>query len=786
MLDSTFNPVEERPPWLATSSRRIGRYVLGPSLGRGGMGEVFAAWDTLLGRLVALKLILGGGATGLLRFMQEARLQARVDHPNVCRVLDVDIEGDQPFISMQIVKGPSLSQVQLEPREILAVMRQVADAVHAAHRLNLIHRDLKPGNILLERNAAEGWTPFVCDFGLAKDLGADSLAVSQAGVGTPAFMSPEQLFLNGAEVHAASDVYGLGATLLHALAGNPPPRRGLPEEGLAIPDGLPKDLQAILKRSLSWDPEDRYPTAAALAEDLRKYLDGEPISHDHAGWLRHWRQSLRRSPKMWAMMAALALACGALGTAVWNVRREASARERFAERFTALVKTMEYDMRIERMLPAHDLRPAFQRITSKMDGIREAIRTGGGMAEGPGHYALGQGYLLLRQPQKALAELLVGWESGFQTPEMAYAVARAHCDIFEDELPQARALGPQAIDGLKRAHLEPARRLQASARDNGLEPPALGLARLEVLDGHPDLALALAQQAHREEPSHYEAKAWEAEALNVLGWQRLARDDFAASEQYFRQSDEAARIAESMGRSDEWALKVQLNRWLAWIGAQPQVRPEDFRRSGQLAERLLALNSDWLPALSDKLTVIWRHAEFQQRRGQDPMPEVLRGWTLLEEATRRPEARARLQRDRNNLARIAAQWAFDHHRDPSPWVERGLVDSRDDEYAADLLLLRASWKRAHGLDPTSDLDRAIQGCERPSFEPATAAGLLEAIGQAWLEKAFWQRSNQKDPGPALREARTFLDRAQAVKPQSRSIAANLRRLAKAEREQGPH
>jgi serine/threonine-protein kinase len=276
MLDPTFNPVEERPPWLATSSRRIGRYVLGPSLGRGGMGEVFAAWDTFLGRLVALKLILGGGATALLRFMQEARLQARVDHPNVCRVLDVDIEGDQPFISMQIVKGPSLSQVQLEQREILAVMRQVADAVHAAHRLNLIHRDLKPGNILLERNAAEGWTPFVCDFGLAKDLGADSLEVSQAGAGTPAFMSPEQLFLNGAEVHVASDVYGLGATLLQALAGNLPQRGGTAEEGLAVPDDLPKDLQAILRRCLAWDPQDRYPTAAALAEDLRRYLDGSP------------------------------------------------------------------------------------------------------------------------------------------------------------------------------------------------------------------------------------------------------------------------------------------------------------------------------------------------------------------------------------------------------------------------------------------------------------------------------------------------------------------------------
>ena len=148
-----------KPAWANSHARRVGRYLLGRTLGKGGMGEVVEAWDAVLGRRVALKLLSHASAMAMLRFLNEAQLQARVDHPNVCRIFDVEVSGEVPFIAMQLVDGPTLMDAGLDPPLILQVMRTVCEAVHAAHRLNLIHRDLKPSNILLEANGRGGWTP---------------------------------------------------------------------------------------------------------------------------------------------------------------------------------------------------------------------------------------------------------------------------------------------------------------------------------------------------------------------------------------------------------------------------------------------------------------------------------------------------------------------------------------------------------------------------------------------------------------------------------------------------
>ena len=160
------------PEWALDSPRpKLGRFILGPELGRGGMGHVHAGWDPLLRRQVALKLLHQGDPLQLLRFMREAQIQAKVDHPQVCKVYEVDSEGDQPYIAMQLIHGRTLGEARsdLDLREAARVMAEVAGAIHAAHRLGLVHRDLKPSNILLEEQEDCGPKPFVLDFGLARD-----------------------------------------------------------------------------------------------------------------------------------------------------------------------------------------------------------------------------------------------------------------------------------------------------------------------------------------------------------------------------------------------------------------------------------------------------------------------------------------------------------------------------------------------------------------------------------------------------------------------------------------
>ena len=200
-----------QPLWLDASRPREGRYVLGPLLGKGGMGEVVEAWDVVLCRTVALKILRNMEPTALIRFMHEAQIQARVAHPNICRIYDVDSSEGTVKIAMQLIRGPNLEHAcrDLSPTALVTLVAQVAEAVHAAHAVKLIHRDLKPSNILLEKGPNDRWLPYICDFGLAMSLDEPALTATGGAIGTPAYMAPEQFHGERGRIGPATDVYAL-------------------------------------------------------------------------------------------------------------------------------------------------------------------------------------------------------------------------------------------------------------------------------------------------------------------------------------------------------------------------------------------------------------------------------------------------------------------------------------------------------------------------------------------------------------------------------------------------
>lgn len=199
-------------------------YQLFGLLGKGGMGRVYKALDTRLNRYVAIKFLTGDTPEHVARFLREARAQAQVEHENLCKVFEVDEAEGRPFIAMQLIKGQPLnaaaSQMNLE--EKLLVIKKVADGLHEAHRSGLVHRDLKPGNIMVEQGRDGRYKPYVLDFGLAR-LGEDlDLTMTGTILGTPSYMSPEQTRGDIDLLDRRTDVYGLGATLYYLLAGKAP------------------------------------------------------------------------------------------------------------------------------------------------------------------------------------------------------------------------------------------------------------------------------------------------------------------------------------------------------------------------------------------------------------------------------------------------------------------------------------------------------------------------------------------------------------------------------------
>src|SRR5882724_2414006 len=312
----------------------LGDYELLEEIGRGGQGVVFRARQKSLNRTVAVKVIsLGQWASKahLKRFRLEAEAAARLEHPGIVPIHEVGERDGSCYFSMKFIEGGQLDEVaRREPmpiRHTVELIAKVARTVHYAHEHGILHRDLKPGNILLD---AKG-EPHLTDFGLARLVESESSVTHTLEVlGTPSYMAPEQAVGNNAAISGVTDVYGLGAVLYQLLTGQPPFAGGTTYETIRLlldteprPPRLlnPKidrDLSTICLKCLDKDPQRRYPSALALAEDLEHWLKHEPIQARRTGIFTRARKWVRRNPASALLAASLIALAAAAGWIGWK------------------------------------------------------------------------------------------------------------------------------------------------------------------------------------------------------------------------------------------------------------------------------------------------------------------------------------------------------------------------------------------------------------------------------------------------------------------------------------
>jgi len=307
-------------PPAGTKVRYFGDYELLEEIARGGMGVVYRARQVSLNRIVAVKMILAGQLASpqeVQRFHLEAEAAANLDHPHIVPIYEVGVYDDQHYFSMKLIDGGSLAgrPLPLSGRQAAELMATVSRAVHHAHQRGILHRDLKPGNILIDGQGQ----PHVTDFGLAKSVEGD-VRQTQTGaiVGTPSYMPPEQA-RSEKLLTTAVDVYSLGAILYELLTGRPPFRAATPldtvlqvlerepERPRTINPKLDQDLETICLKCLEKDPLRRYESAAALAADLEHWLAGKPILARPSGPARRVLKWVRRNPTLACLLVVLVL-----------------------------------------------------------------------------------------------------------------------------------------------------------------------------------------------------------------------------------------------------------------------------------------------------------------------------------------------------------------------------------------------------------------------------------------------------------------------------------------------
>lgn len=772
------------------------RYRVERLLGEGGMGTVFKAFDPTLGRYVALKFLHKNDDGHADRFLREARSQARIAHPNVCPVHEVGEVDGRPFIAMQYVEGKSLGELRGElPREtLLRVVRDVARAVHAAHRNGLIHRDLKPGNILLARDESGELHPYVVDFGLALEQGETGLSRTGVISGTPAYISPEQV--QGKGLDRRTDVYSLGVVLYELLAGAPPFRSGnlakllvqlVEEEPKPLRQAdpsLPEDLETLVGKCLEKDPERRYATARDLAEDLDRFLEGEPILARPAGWLYRTGKRLRKNRALTVVSAAAVLALLSLGAVSlwsgWRARERAELAQRFGQRIGELESSMAY----EASLPRHDMTPHKRRLRREMEAIGAEMRRLGGIAEGPGNLALGEGDLALHRYEEARAHLERAWEAGLRRPELSLALGRTLAALYERT--QAEGGRETGRDEIERHYRLPALDyLRQGGSGPGDSPYAAAL--LAFFERRYPEARAAARRAWQERPSFYEAGQLEAEVSMAQGNEAVNSGRYEEALAFFDQAGEVYR--ELLGRlpSEAGLYGGDCERRARWVEAARAVRQvPDERVSEALAacDLALAVDPELVDAMVERAAILWRQGYYKSTHGKDPEGDL---GTALAWAGRALAADPHNARTYNQLAaahRLLAQWELGHGRDPMRHASQGI------EAARKAVELQPSLPSAHAGLGTAYL-LLVQVEQRRGADPRRAVELAEAsyrralaldprlivahinLGNAWKSMAEVEVARGGDPTASVGKAVAAFQRAAELNPSYAPVYNNL-------------
>jgi len=647
------NDADENPAEVLAAEAE--RYEIGEMLGSGGMSEVYKAYDRILQRHVALKKLKSKALGPQPRFLREARLQARIDHPNICQIYDIGCLDGEWYIAMTWINGQTLKQIgkDLHLEEKVRLVKESAEALHAAHRLGLVHRDVKPANIMVE-TSTEGWLkPYVTDFGLVREVERCEPTLTQDMVGSPLYMAPEQLTGDGANIDRRTDIFGLGVTLYELLSGR------LPFQGDSVADvvveilqkdpiplrriapGTPRDLETIVMKSLEKDPEKRYGSARELAEDLSRFLEGVPIKARRYSQLQRAGRLLRKHKLLSTVIMSASILL-LITAGLWlQARGRSHAQAEIAGRFGRDVERMESIMRFAYLVPPHDIRQDLVRVREVMAEIRLRMKELGKTALASGHYALGQGYLALRYYPEARRHLEIAWKNGARTPETAYALGVTLGELFQLEM---RKTGRIQDADLRRGmearlaaeYVSPALKMMAVAKPFGTVPARYIQAQIAFYQKNEPLALSLLEKLKEEAPQFYETDVLAGNVHQAVGYRHFQNGDTQSAFPEYEMALKAYDRAIQIGRSDPYLhlRKGELYEKIAdYQFFTKQTNFEDVVSEGiACCNRALEIDPGLNLANLTKALIYITKATVLGQMGRDPTPFLQQGERVVKES----------------------------------------------------------------------------------------------------------------------------------------------------------
>ncbi len=765
-------------------------------IGKGGTGEVLKAWDPSLERYVALKILSRTDPDAVARMLREARSQARVDHPNVCRVYEVGETDGRPFIAMQFIDGEVLDQASqgLSAESKALLVRDICLGVQAAHGAGLIHRDLKPANILVERLEDGALHPWVLDFGIAREHDAPGITATGEAIGTPGFMSPEQVRGDLEALDRRSDVYSLGAVLYQLLAGRPPYRgdssvavlvqtlQSDPEPLSRVAPDAPADLVTIVGKCLERNPGRRYPSAKALADDLDRYLAGEPILARPVRLRRRLGRWVVRHRAV-ALTASIALVAIA-GLSVWTAREswQAERRQDLARRIGSELEQIDAAILATHLSPTHDRRPVLAQVEGRAEALIARLEKES-LSPGLAAYVRGRVAASLGDFERARASLEAATQAPNPPAELPMALGWVLAELYEEAVPKARRTRDPEQRELEMARLatelrDPALGYLKVDRESSLRPPELVEARIALLEERWEDALAKAGSALSALPWLYEADLVVARVHLFAAADQQAIGEHQAALAALDRAAPSLEHAISTGRSDprtHMAHCSYRSRLLDLHRATGGEIEAAHRGVIEACGRALLADPETATAWYQQARAHWILAERQRQRGEDPHP-------VLDELRTAAQQAADLDREDHlapNLLGIGwlqrATFEEEHGRDPREAAEQALEAFARSLQAnpryrhpynnrGNVLLRLSEWESQNGLDPTESLQRTVEAySEAIQVDPEYVLPLSN-ISLPLRELGILEKERGADPHRYWDQAASYLAAARERNP----------------------